>query len=190
MHNLTIRTRVILTVIVSLLLTSVPNVAHGFTSFSPPLTGATDFVTGASPSCFGGDGPIGLVFDPSHFFTTEICLHTTYRFPLTGGDFSSPEASADNGLTHGLAASNGEHYGLAGSNSTITQGLYSFDPVTLALGPLIAAFAAPQAVVVDPMSSDPTNPDLFVSNGSGIFRVHNPRGMSRSLLNAGERRLG
>src|SRR5947209_1261971 len=76
-----------------------------FTTFSPPLTGATDFATGA-PSCPPSSvGPIGIIFDAGHFFATDLCNHTTYRFPLSGGDFSSPEASAANGLTHGLAVS-------------------------------------------------------------------------------------
>jgi len=72
-------------------------VARAFTSVSPPLTGATDFVTGA-PFCggpiapFGGEGPVGMAFDASHFFVTDLCNHTTYWFPLTGGDFPSAEA--------------------------------------------------------------------------------------------------
>jgi len=151
--------------------------ARAFTSFTSPLTAGTDFVTGA-PSCAissGGAGPVGLVFDTSHFFTTDYCNHTTYRFPITGGDFSSPDASAANELTHGLAVSDGHYYGIAGDNSNIAQGLYSFDPVTLAVvGPMITSFSSPLAVVVDPLSPDPTNPDLFVSTPAGIFGVHNP----------------
>jgi len=156
-------------------------VAHAFTSFRPPLTGGTVFVTGV-PSCTipsGGAGPVGLVFDPSHFFTTDYCNGTTYRFPLTGGDVSSPEASAQNGLNQGIAVSGGAYYGLAGSNSNIAPGLYAFDPNTLAVtGPMIAPFSKPSAVVVDPVSPDPTNPDLFVSTSSGIFRVHNPNSVA------------
>jgi len=160
-----------------LALLTLGGIARAFTSFQPPLVGSIDFVTGA-PSCTissGRAGPVGLVLDSSHFFTTDYCTHTTYRFSLGGGDFSSPEASADNGLTHGLAVSGGHYYGLAGGNSNIAQGLYSFDPVTLAVvGPMIAPFADPLALVVDPVSPDPTNPDLFVSTSSGVFRVHNP----------------
>lgn len=156
------------------------SIARGFTTFHPPLTGGTDFVTGA-PSCplaSGSAGPVGLVFDPSHFFATDFCNHTTYRFPLTGGSFASPEASSINGLTQGLAVSEGHYYGLAGERSNIVKGLYAFDPATLSLQePLIASFPSadgPVAVVVDPVSPDPSNPDLFVSSSAGIFRVHSP----------------
>ena len=155
-------------------------VASGFTSFDAPLTGATDFVTGA-PTCAvsrGSAGPVGLGFGGGHFFTTDFCTHTTYRFPLGSGDFSAPEASADNGLTHAIAIGGGHYYGLAGENSTIAFGLYAFDPTTLGIvGSPIAAFndfGGPEAVVVDPASPDPTNPDLFVSRADGIFRVQSP----------------
>src|SRR5262249_24533503 len=59
---------------------------------------------------------------------------------------------------------------------TITNGLYSFDSNTLAVGAMIAPFTNPLAVVVDPLSPDPKNPNLFVSTcgGGGIFRVHRP----------------
>jgi len=121
-----------------------------------------------------------LVFDASHFFVTNSSNHTTYRFPLTGGDFSSPESSADNGLNTGLGISGGHYYGnaatIACGGTTITNGLYSFDSNTLAVGAMIAPFTNPLAFVVDPLSPDPTNPNLFVSTcgGGGIFRVHRP----------------
>src|SRR6185436_19728181 len=152
-------------------------IASAFTSFSPPLRGGTDFLKGV-PSCpipSGSAGPVGLVFDLHHFFTTGYCTHTTARFSLIGGDFSSPETSAMNGLTHGLAVGGRAYYGIAGSNSNIAPGVYSFDPVTLSVtGPPLASFSDPFAVVVDPLSPDPTNPDLFVSTSSGVFRIHDP----------------
>jgi hypothetical protein len=163
-----------------LALLSVGGIASGFTNFDPPLSGATDFVTGA-PTCTVSSenaGPIGLGFGGGHFFTTDHCNHTIYRFPVSAGDFSAPEASADNGLTHGIAIAGGQYYGLAGTNSTLARGLYAFDPVTLAIvGPLIAPFndfGGPLAVVVDPASPDVSNPDLFVSRSDGIFRVQSP----------------
>src|SRR5207248_7272335 len=60
----------------------------------------------------------------------------------------------------------------------IPLGLYAFDPTTLGIvGSPIAAFndfGGPVAVVVDPLSPDPTNPDLFVSRSDAIFRVQSP----------------
>ena len=133
------RTAPTLTVAVALLAVGTfSGVALAFTSFSPPLTGGTDFVTGA-PTCGSGDGAAGVLFDSTHFFTTDYCSHATYRFPLTGGDFSSPEASAANGLGGGLAVSGSHYYGGSNSSQSLAEGVYSFDPVTLAVGPQIVS---------------------------------------------------
>ena len=136
--------------------------AWAFSGFNAPLTGATPFVTGSWCS------PTGIAFDNTHSYVVNFCPSTLYRFPVTGGDISSPEASNANGLTHGLAISNGHYYGLVSS-----QGVCSFDPSTLNRT-LLATIPLPQDLAVDPLTGD-----LYVSSfGSGIFRVQNPDGGS------------
>src|SRR5689334_9860454 len=70
--------------------------AWSFSSFNLPLTGAAPFVTGTWRS------PTGIAFDNAHSFVVDFGTVTLYRFPLSGGDIASPEASNFNGFTHGL----------------------------------------------------------------------------------------
>src|SRR5215469_7002107 len=76
---------------------------HGFTSFSLPITGATDFATGfqtcLDPNSQEYIGPIGVLFDGTHFFATDVCNGYTYRFTAAGGSVSAPDAQAQNLLT-------------------------------------------------------------------------------------------
>src|SRR5437879_1463715 len=140
--------------------------AQAYTNFSAPLTGGTDFATGF-PTC-GTIGPVGVVHDGTNFFATDICNKTTYKFPGGGGPVSAATAS-QNLLSLDLAVSHGKYY--AGANSLPTpEGVYSFDPATLAVGKLIAAFPAiPYGIIGDPLSDD-----LYVATGSGIYRIQSP----------------
>ena len=65
------------------LLTAGASEASTFTSFSPPLSGASDYATDFP--VFGGAhglGPAGLLNDGSHFFATDPFQNQTlYRFP-------------------------------------------------------------------------------------------------------------
>ena len=48
--------------------------------------------------------------------------------------------------------------------------MYSFDPATLAVGKLIAAFPqTPYGIIGDPLSDD-----LYVATGNGIYRIQSP----------------
>jgi uncharacterized repeat protein (TIGR01451 family) len=141
--------------------------AQAFNNFTAPLTGGTDFATGF-PGCAGSIGPVGIIHDGTNFFATDICNKTTYKFPASGGA-ASAATSTQNLLNLDLAVSHGKYY--AGTNSLPTPtGVYAFDPATLAVGKLIAAFPqTPYGIIGDPLSDD-----LYVATGSGIFRIQSP----------------
>ncbi|MEA2587090.1 MAG: trimeric autotransporter adhesin [Actinomycetota bacterium] len=140
---------------------------QAYTNFSAPITGGTDFATGF-PACggIGGTGPVGLIQDGTNFFATDICNHSTYKFPATGGPASGAMV-VHNSLDLDLAVSHGKYYA---TTDLPTRGLWTFDPATLALGHLVHAF--PQTaygVIGDPLSND-----LYVDTGNGIWRVQDP----------------
>jgi uncharacterized repeat protein (TIGR01451 family) len=141
--------------------------AQAYTNFTAPLTGGTDFATGF-PSCPGAIGPVGIIHDGTNFFADDICNKTTYKFPA-GGGAASAATSSQNLLNLDLAVSHGKYY--AGTNALPTPiGVYSFDPGTLAVGKLIAAFPqTPYGLIGDPLSDD-----LYVATGSGIYRIQSP----------------
>src|SRR5438876_2171929 len=149
----------------SVLATGAP--AQAFNNFSLPLTGGTDFATGF-PGCAGSIGPVGIIHDGTNFFATDICNKTTYKFPA-GGGAASAATSSQNLLNLDLAVSHGKYY--AGTNALPTPtGVYSFDPATLAVGKLIAAFPqTPYGLIGDPLSND-----LYVATGNGIYRIQSP----------------
>ncbi len=141
-----------------------PLAAAAFTSFAAPFTGATDFVTNF-PNC--GVGPVGMVFDSTHFFADDYCVGTAYRFPASGGSALTPQASAPDGLTGGLAIQGGVYYGI-----NQFAGLNRFDPVTLAATPI--PLFPPIPVFVRGVVADPLSGDLYISSSGGIFQVQNP----------------
>ena len=75
-----------------------------FTSFSPPITGAANFIS-LPPT--GSIGPIGMVNDGTNFYVTDFGNGNLYKYPLTGG--STPLASATDNL-FGLAYANGNYF--------------------------------------------------------------------------------
>ncbi len=173
----------IISSVVSLLIFPLATVTHsftGFTSVSPPMTGATDFVTGF-PTCLDPNsnktvGPIGVLFDGTHFFVTDPCNAFTYRFTAAGGSVAAPDAQAQNGLTHGLALSNGAYYGAVSVPGFV--GVYQFDPNTLAITRLVAKFPEIDAqgsnnLVLD-IAPYPPDPDLLaVSSFAGLYTLQN-----------------
>ncbi|HZC47339.1 MAG TPA: hypothetical protein VE243_12740, partial [Candidatus Acidoferrum sp.] len=140
----------------------------GFTSVSPPFTGATDFVTDfpicpdPNSSAFYGRplyvGPIGVLFDGTHFFATDPCNGFTYRFTAAGGSVTAPDAQAQNLLTGGLALDNGVYFGgseVPSFPGFPGMGVYQFDPNTLALTRLEASFpAGVLGIAPYPLSTD------------------------------------
>jgi len=167
-----------------LLLAGSASAAHAVFPPGSPFTGGTDIITDFSTcgSVSFPVGPVGLLNDGSHFFVDDFCTHfnnptqdsTTYRFLVTGGSALTPQVSAQNGLTHGITVDGGVYYGLAdGGDSSLPAGLYRFDPSTLAVTAPIATFPGPGAFGI---ARDPLTGDLYVSTGSGIFRVQNPSG--------------
>ena len=160
-----------------------------FTSFSAPLTAATDFVTGFSTCGLNGAlGPTGVLFDGTNFFADDVCDATTYQFTAAGGSVSAPDAQLQNGLTHGLALSNGVYYGNAGFSG---EGLYEFDPNTLdaaivATFPPLAAsppFPPDTANLIAGVVGDPLTTDLYVSTHAGLFIVQDPNSGSPTVSN-------
>lgn len=138
-----------------------------FTTFSAPLTGATDFIS--LPST-GGIGPIGMVDDGTNFYVTDFGNGYLYKFPLTGG--STPLASASDGL-FGLAYANG-HYFATALSATID----TFDPATLAVSPTNVLLPCGGA---EGVAADPTTGDLYVGTSCGIYRVQDPLGASPNV---------
>lgn len=167
---------------ISVLIFPLPAVAQsftGFTSVSPPFTGATDFITDF-PTCYDPAstlqvGPIGLLFDGVHFFATDVCNATIYRFTAAGGSATNPDAQLNNALTDGLALVNGVYYGAssiqAGPNFPGWPGLgvYTFDPNTLAVN--LTPVALFPNFVLD-IAPYPLNPDfLAVSSFGGLYTL-------------------
>jgi hypothetical protein len=135
-----------------------------FTSFSPPLTGATDFATDF-PNSGGslGIGPIGMIDDGTNFFVSDLFNRQLYKFPTTGGDAATVLSAAD-GL-FGLALSNGVYFG-----TNLAGGIDTFDPSTLAVTTTNATVPCSD----EGMAADPLSTDLFVDTTCGVYRVQNP----------------
>jgi hypothetical protein len=137
----------------------------------PPFTAAHEVITGNA--CLRG-----VIGDRSHLLI-DTCAHLSYEFSLTGGSTSRPLATADSGLTDGLAVQGGVYYGMADSSfSDAPSGLYTFDPSTLRRTGLVAALKLPRGLAADPLSGD-----LFASDETaGIYRVENPAGGRARLV--------
>ena len=131
-----------------------------FTAFSPPLTGASDWITNL-PSF--GIGPIGLIDDGTSFFVTDYTNGVLYKLPASGGDASTATAAAD-GL-FGLALSHGTYFG-----TNLGPSILTFDPATLA----VTATAAVLPCGGLGIAGDPLSTDLYVDTFCGIYRVQNP----------------
>jgi hypothetical protein len=176
----------IISCVVSLLVFPLATVTHsftGFTSVSPPITGATDFITDF-PTCLDPHsnlyvGPIGVLFDGTHFFATDPCNGYTYRFTAAGGSVNAPDAKAQNLLTHGLALDNGIYYGASEVPSFPGWpglGVYQFDPNSLAITKLVGAFPTGQPGSEGPLAIAPypLNTDLLaVSSFAGLYNLQN-----------------
>jgi hypothetical protein len=152
---------VMATILGSTLLMTDAIAASSFTSFSPPITGATDYATDFPSSGFG---PAGVLHDGTSFFAFNEGDGRLYKFPATGGSATTAQ-SAPEPFNYGIGLAHGVYYASSG-NSVVT-----FDPVTLVAGPP-ANFSLPCAtfsIVPDPLSLD-----IFLSSFCGIYRVAAP----------------
>ena len=140
-----------------------------FSTISAPLTRVVDLTT-PIPSC--GPGPIGVLDDGTSFYVTDWCNGFTYRYTM-GTTLPAPlEKSVNNGLDAGLALDNGVYYGVAGQNqSTVHEGVYIFDPTTLALKSKVVETPCQAPRGLEP---DPATGDLLVAADCGLFRVSGP----------------
>ncbi|HEY0806486.1 MAG TPA: hypothetical protein VGD84_15545 [Pseudonocardiaceae bacterium] len=138
-----------------------------FSSLSSPLTAAVDYITGL-PSNGNGVGPVGLLDDGTSFYVADTTA-TLYRYQVGQ---TAPEpliTSAADNLTAGLALDNKIYYGIAGtSQSAVPTGIYTFDPVTLALGPEVVP--APCGDTRG-LATDPSTKDLYVTGDCGLWRI-------------------
>lgn len=152
--------RLLLAACAALLATASAASAATFTSFSPPLTGASDYATGFPVN---GLGPAGVLNDGNNFFaTTPFSSQQLFKFPESGGSAATAQ-STTNGF-FGIGLSHGVYYGVVGTQ------VNSFDPATLASGPIsITIPCSGQDIAPDPISTD-----LYVSCGNGIVRIQNP----------------
>ena len=150
--------------------------AHTEFPAGSPFTGGTDVAT-EFPTCTVGNGvvrqagPLGVIADGSHLYATDYCTGTAYRFPASGGSAATPEKSFKNGLNFGMTISGGTYYGVSIGGAGVPEGLYSFDPSTLALG---TGQPPPLAQGGYDVVTDPLNGDLYVGGVSGLYRVQHP----------------
>jgi len=149
---------------------TVASASTDFTTFSPPITGASDYaINFPGPAC-AGFGPVGMIDDGTTFFVSDNCNGTLYEFPAaSGGDASTATAFAD-GLDFGLALSNKTYFGVGGGTLEI------FNPITGAIISTVddAATTIATCIPLD-LAADPLSPDLYVSTiNCGILRVQNP----------------
>jgi sugar lactone lactonase YvrE len=139
-----------------------------FGSLASPLTAAVDYLTGL-PSGGFGIGPVGLLDDGTSFYVTDWPTGTLYRYQVGK---TTPEpliTSAVNNLTDGLALDNKVYYGIAGAfQSAIPQGIYPFDPVTLALGPMVVPVSCGDT---RGLATDPLTGDLYLTSSCGLWRI-------------------
>ena len=135
-----------------------------FTSFSPPITGAANFIS-LPPT--GSIGPIGMVNDGTNFYVTDFGNGNLYKYPLTGG--STPLASATDNL-FGLAYANGNYFA-----TELGEAIVTFNPNTLAVSQTNVQLPCGSA---EGIAADPTTNDLYVGTACGVFRVQDPTGKS------------
>jgi len=144
--------------------------AATFTTVSPPLTSAVDYLTGMA-SC--GLGPIGLLPETASFLVSDYCNATTYRYDLTAGS-PTLASSLQNGLTHALAKSNGIYYGVASSNqSVIPSGVWSFSPTSLKVTGQVIGNPCGGGDIRG-LAAEPGGSDLFLTGDCGLFRITAP----------------
>ncbi len=146
-------------------------------AFFAPVTGESQFAT-AFPSCgspefFGpGLGPIGLAFDGNDVFVTDFCNGTTYKFGLAGG-LATGAQSAANGLNAGLAVGGGNYFGgRCGPGCGVggpPDGVYTFDPITLAVTGTVTELSGARYLALDPATGD-----LYAAGARGIWKIVNP----------------
>jgi hypothetical protein len=132
-----------------------------FASFSPPITGASDFATNFPSS---GIGPIGLIDDGTNFFATDLANGDLYKFPASTGGSATTAQSAPDGL-FGLTLANGVYYG-----TNLGPQVETFDPSTLATTPTSIVLPCGGLGV----AGDPLSTDLYVNTTCGLYRVQNP----------------
>ena len=138
-----------------------------FASVTSPFTSATDFATDF-PSY--GFGPSGLIADGTNFYALDVSNGMLYKLPASGGSASTAQSAATN-FSYGMALSHGTYFAATWS------GLGSFDPTTLAAGPVhVAVPCGGIGVVGDPLSAD-----VYVSSVCGIYRVQNPASSSPTV---------
>jgi hypothetical protein len=149
--------------------------ASGFTSFGAPFTGANTLISNLPGSSSNGVGPTGLLEVGSTLYTvdtdTATDTATLYRFGLDGGDAAQAAqvVSSQSELTNGLAESDGVFYA-GSSNEEITEGVYRFNPATLARGPEVAPIQNVNEIAVDPNTGD-----LYVTAANdGLYRIQDP----------------
>ncbi|TAN29474.1 MAG: hypothetical protein EPN30_02510 [Actinomycetota bacterium] len=143
-----------------------------FTSFSPPLTGATDFATNFPyiGNSFG-IGPIGMIDDGTNFFVSDFANGRLYKFPITGGS-ATTVPSAPDGL-FGLALSHGSYFA-----TNLGTTVKTFNPSTLAVSPtnVLLPCGGAEGIAADPLSTD-----LYVDTSCGVYRVQSPLSASPTV---------
>jgi len=142
-----------------------------FTSFSPPITGATDFATDFPNSGLPfGIGPIGMLDDGTNFFVSDYDNGLLYKFPITGGDAATVPSASD--FLFGLALSNGTYFA-----TNLGPTVDTFDPSTLAVSTTnVVLPCGGLGIAADPLSTD-----LYVDTYCGIYRVQNPTSASPTV---------
>jgi LPXTG-motif cell wall-anchored protein len=170
-----LRLGLVVAIIAGYVLTAAPAFAvnGSFTSFSPPLTGSQDFVTGLGGCSIG---PVGTRVESTRVFVVDLCNATLYRFPAGGGDASDlGVGSAANGFDGGITKLGSVYYGVIQTGSD--AGVWTFDPTTLAKGTLVVS--SPGGFLRD-IVADAVTGEIWASTSGGIYRM-NPTSSTPTL---------
>lgn len=143
----------------------------GFPVVSAPFTGSSDYVTGFESCDTAGQniGPMGVLFAAGRLFVTDLCNWTTYSYTPGADNTGHLLKSKQNGLSAGLALDNGVYYGIADTTNLIDNGVWTFDPDTLAVGKKVADIPCNG----DPrdLATDPATGDLLLTTKCGLYRI-------------------
>jgi hypothetical protein len=134
------------------------------------------FTTSHTVATIAG-GALGLIEDRDHIFVSGFA-GAIDRFSLYGGSEAQADARRVVGANSSLVAQGGRYYFALRGAGARTQGIYTFDPNTLAPGKLVVAVTNPLG-----MTADPLGDSLYVvSQNDGLYRVDDPQGQPRVHL--------
>jgi DNA-binding beta-propeller fold protein YncE len=141
-----------------------------FTNYVAPFT--TSHTVATLSDC-----TYGLIEDRTHLYVSG-CDGAINRFSLFGGAQAEAEARRLVGANSSMVSQGGNYYFALRALGSRPQGIYTFDPDTLAPGKLVVGIKSPLGMTVDPLGDS-----LYVvSQFDGLYRVDDPQGQPRVHL--------